>query len=102
LLHREPPLVLFPAIYKLNKRSAATSKTRLPERSRNGAMKPSVVRKADRLAKERAPEPRMHIFWWELDETREMVQARIRAKIASGEASENDCFVTYTWTRPEG
>jgi len=65
-------------------------------------MKPSVVRKADRMAKDRAPKPRMHFFWWELDETRDMIQARIRAKIASGEASENDRFVTFSWRRPEG
>jgi hypothetical protein len=65
-------------------------------------MKPSVVRKADRVAKDRAPKPRMHFFWWEEDETRDMVQARIRAKIASGEASKNDRFVTFTWRRPEG
>jgi hypothetical protein len=30
------------------------------------------------------------------------VRARIRAAIASGEASPNDRFVTFTWTRPEG
>ena len=65
-------------------------------------MKPSMVRKADRIAKDRAPKPRMHFFWWEQDETRDMVRARIRAKIASGEASPNDRFVTFTWTRPEG
>jgi hypothetical protein len=44
----------------------------------------------------------MHFFWWELDETYDMVEARIRASIASGEASENDGFVTSTWRRPEG
>jgi hypothetical protein len=65
-------------------------------------MKPSVLRKADRIAKARAPKPRMHFFWWGQDETRAMVRARIRAKIASGEASPNDRFVTFTWTRPEG
>jgi hypothetical protein len=65
-------------------------------------MKLSLLRKADRMAKDRAPAPRTHIFWWELDETRDMVRARIRACIASGEASENDRFVTFTWTRPEG
>jgi hypothetical protein len=32
-------------------------------------MKPSVVRKADRMAKDRAPKPRMRFFWWKLDET---------------------------------
>jgi hypothetical protein len=61
----------------------------------------SAVRKADRVAKERAPKPRMHFFWWDDDETYDMVEARIRAKIASGEASENDRFVTFTWRRPE-
>jgi hypothetical protein len=64
-------------------------------------MKPSVVRKADRMAKDRAPKPRMHFFWWGLDETRDRVQARIRASIASGKASENDHFVTFSWRRPE-
>jgi hypothetical protein len=63
-------------------------------------MKASLLRKADRIAKERAPKRRMHHFWWEQDETREAV--RIRAAIASGEASRGDCFVIYTWTRPEG
>jgi hypothetical protein len=65
-------------------------------------MKPSLLRKADRMTKDRTPEPRVHIFWWELDETYDMVEARIRAKIASGEASESDRFITYTWTRPKG
>jgi hypothetical protein len=64
-------------------------------------MKLSTLRKADRIAKERAPKPRMHYFWWELHETREQLQARIRAKIASGEASADDCGVIFTWTRPE-
>jgi hypothetical protein len=64
-------------------------------------MKTSLVRKAERLAKERAPKPRTHFFWWDLDETEEMVRARMRAKIASGEASENDCLVMVTWQRPE-
>jgi hypothetical protein len=65
-------------------------------------MKPSVLRKADRIAKARAPKPRMHFFWWGQDETPDMVRARIRATIARGEASPNDRFVTFTWTRPEG
>jgi hypothetical protein len=65
-------------------------------------MKPSVLHKADRIAKARAPEPRMHFFWWDLRETRAMVRARIRATIASGEASRYDRFVICTWTREEG
>jgi hypothetical protein len=65
-------------------------------------MKTSLIRKADRIEKDRVPEPRMRFFWWDLDETYDMVEARIRARIASGEASENDRFVTFTWRRPEG
>ena len=64
-------------------------------------MKASLLRKADRVAKDRAPKPRIHYFWWELDETWEQLRARIRAKVASGEASENDGCVTFTWTRPK-
>jgi hypothetical protein len=64
-------------------------------------MKESMLRKAERIAKDRAPKPRTHYFWWELDETREQLRARIRDKIASGEASEGDRFVTFTWTRDE-
>jgi hypothetical protein len=65
-------------------------------------MRPSLVRKADRMARDRAPEPRLHFFWGDLDETHDMVEARIRARIASGEASENDRFVTVSWRRSEG
>ena len=64
-------------------------------------MKTSVIRKADRVAKERAPKPRMHFYWWDEDETNEMVQARIRAEIASGQAKKGDKFVIFTWRRPE-
>jgi hypothetical protein len=64
-------------------------------------MKLSAVRKVERVAKERAPQPRTHILWWELDETRDKVNARIRAMIASGEASRHDRFLVFTWTRPE-
>jgi hypothetical protein len=65
-------------------------------------MKASTLRKADRIAKERAPKRRTRYFWWGQDEPREAVRARIRAAIASGEASRDDCFVICTWTRPEG
>jgi len=64
-------------------------------------MKASLARKAARMVRDRAPKPRMHFFWWELDETAAMVDARIDARIASGEASENDRFVVFSWTRPE-
>ena len=45
---------------------------------------------------------RIDLFWWNLDETYDKVQARMRATIASREASENDEFVTFTWRRAEG
>jgi hypothetical protein len=64
-------------------------------------MKASLLRKADRVAKARAPKPVMRFLWWDLDEPYEAVEARIREKIARGEASEHDRFVTFTWTRPE-
>jgi hypothetical protein len=64
-------------------------------------MKRSLIRKIDGVAKERAPERRTHTFFWALNETRAAVDARIRAKIASGEASPNDRFITFTWTRTE-
>ena len=64
-------------------------------------MKLSMVCKLDRLVKDRMPKPRLHYFWGHLHETDDMVQARIRAKIASGEASETDEFVIFSWRRPE-
>ena len=65
-------------------------------------MKASLLRKADRIAKERAPKRRKHYFWWGQNETLEAVRARIRAEIASGQARRGDLFVIYSWTRPEG
>jgi hypothetical protein len=65
-------------------------------------MKASALRRAARIAKARAPKPGMHFFWWDWHETRSDVRARIRAKIASGEASRYDRFVIFTWTREEG
>jgi hypothetical protein len=62
-------------------------------------MKASLVRTLSRLARIRAVESRTHYFWWDLDETHDVVQARIRAMIASGEANEHDEFVTFRWKR---
>jgi hypothetical protein len=64
-------------------------------------MKPSLIRKAELIAKECAPAPRLRFFWWEQDETREAAEARMRASIASGETSPNDRCYLFTWTRPE-
>ena len=65
-------------------------------------MKSSMLRRTEQIAKARAPEPRMHFFWWHSHETRAMVRARIRATIASGEASRYDRFVIFSWTREDG
>jgi hypothetical protein len=62
-------------------------------------MKESFVRRLDRLERIYAVESRTHYFWWDLDETHDMVQARIRAMIASGEANQHDQFVTFRWKR---
>jgi len=35
-------------------------------------------------------------------ETQEAVQARIRAKVARGDASPDDRFVTFFWKSPDG
>jgi hypothetical protein len=43
-------------------------------------MKQSLVRKAGRIAKAIVPKPRDRYFWWEQDEPREAVQARIRPR----------------------
>jgi hypothetical protein len=64
-------------------------------------MKPSLVRKAEAIEQEQAPKPRMRFYWWDLDETRDMVEARIRDSIARGEASPNDRCIIFTWRRPE-
>jgi hypothetical protein len=75
---------------------------RLDQQNGYRIMKASLLRKADRVAKDRAPKPEMRFLWWDLNEPYAAVEARIRAMIASGEASETDRFVTCTWTRPEG
>jgi hypothetical protein len=62
-------------------------------------MKAAQIRELGRMAKDRAAAARTHYLWWNLEETHDMLQARIRAMIASGEAGENDEFITFTWTR---
>jgi hypothetical protein len=64
-------------------------------------MKQSLLRKAERIAKDRASTPRVRMFWWGLDEPHEAVDARIRASIASGETSPNDRYAIFSWRRPE-
>jgi hypothetical protein len=64
-------------------------------------MKAAQIRELGRVAKVRAAKVRKHYIWWNLEETHDMLQARIRAMIDRGEAGENDEFITFTWTRSE-
>jgi hypothetical protein len=54
------------------------------------------------LERVRAGQFRTHFLWQETDEPCDLVNARIRAMIASGEASPNDRFVTFSWRPPAG
>jgi hypothetical protein len=65
-------------------------------------MKSSHVRQASRAEQVRASERRTHTFFQDEGETDDIVQARIRAKIARGDASPHDRFVTLFWQSPEG
>ena len=64
-------------------------------------MKPSIVRQVVRAEQVRASERRIHTFFRNPGETQEMVQAQMREKIASGEASPHDRFVTFFWKDSE-
>jgi hypothetical protein len=65
-------------------------------------MKPSLQRRACCVERFRAARCRTDYLFQDMDETYDQVQARIGAKIASGEASPNDRFVTFYWRSPEG
>jgi hypothetical protein len=65
-------------------------------------MMSSKLRRIGRVELARVAERRTHTFFRDPGETQEMVQARIREKIASGEASPSDRFVTFFWRAPEG
>ena len=51
-------------------------------------MKASLLRKADRVAKDRAPKPRIHYFWWDLDETWEQILDGLRAGCDEAEGKD--------------
>jgi hypothetical protein len=63
-------------------------------------MNPSLERRVDALEKAHAAHCRTHYLFRGMDETHAQVQVRIRAMIASGEASRNDRFVTFSWLPP--
>jgi hypothetical protein len=60
-------------------------------------MKASLVRRFGCVERARAAQCRDHYLWQKTDETYDVVRARIDAMIASGEASRNDRFVTFSW-----
>jgi hypothetical protein len=64
-------------------------------------MRQSLLRKAERIAQDIAPKPRVRFFWWDQDETRDVAQARMRASIARGEVSPTDCCYLVSWKRPK-
>ena len=64
-------------------------------------MMSSKLRRIGRVELARVAERRTHTFFRDPGETQEMVQAQIREKIASGEASPSDRFVTFFWRDPE-
>ena len=63
-------------------------------------MRPSLARRVRGVERARAAHRQMRFIWQGTDETSAEVQARIRARIASGEASPTDEFVTFTWRSP--
>jgi hypothetical protein len=65
-------------------------------------MKASIVRQVARAEQVGASERRTHTFFRNPGETQEAVRAQIRAKIARGDASPHDRFVTFFWKSPEG
>ena len=65
-------------------------------------MKSSLVRQVARAEQVRAGTRRTHTFFRNPGETPETVHAQIRDKIARGDASPHDRFITFFWKSPEG
>jgi hypothetical protein len=63
-------------------------------------MRASLERRVSSMERVLAARRRTHHLWQGWDETYEAVQARIRAKIASGEAGPDDRFITFRWRSP--
>jgi hypothetical protein len=60
-------------------------------------VKTSLARRFGGVERARAGQRRDRYLWKKADETDEMVDARIEAMIARGEASRNDRFVIFSW-----
>ena len=58
----------------------------------------SLCRRLARIEHAVAAQRRVHYLFREMDETDDLVQARIRAMIASGEARPSDRFVIFSWS----
>jgi hypothetical protein len=65
-------------------------------------MSQSLERRLHNVETAHAACRKTHYLWWGEDETQADVAAKKRAMIASGKASPNDRFITFTWRRPEG
>ena len=59
---------------------------------------PAMNRRVDGVERKNARSGRIRCILRDIGETRDMVQARMRAKIASGEASEDDRHVCLAGT----
>jgi hypothetical protein len=59
--------------------------------------KQSADRRLDRLERVFAAQARVRFVWQGEDETREQVEAKMRAMVANGEASPRDRLVIYRW-----
>jgi hypothetical protein len=60
-------------------------------------MRPALARRLGAMERILTGFRQTHYFFRGLNETHEDVQARIRARIASGEAGPNDRFVIFHW-----
>jgi hypothetical protein len=60
-------------------------------------MKSPLLNRVCSMERVRAAQSRDHYLWKKTDETDDQVRARIDAMIATGEASRNDRFVTFSW-----
>jgi hypothetical protein len=64
-------------------------------------MTPSLERRLRCVARARITQRRTHLIFRDPHETQDVAQARVRARIASGQASPGDRFVTFFWRAPQ-
>jgi hypothetical protein len=63
-------------------------------------MRPSLRRRVSCMERILVAHRRDHYLWQDENETDEALRARIRARVASGEAGPNDRFITFRWRSP--